>query len=190
MSFFSKMYRVLQTSVMGTPLSSYSGRLPKSGSMLIGDIYEHQTQALPIYANGSSSSDGGGMYPTPMADDAVDRQPSKTPVLTAAGTYRHLNAAGNHSLMKLSQVVKMYPTAEPGERLYLNPDWVEKLMGFPTGWTDISSPQVHAQRSTRTNRRVSRPEKTTVRRACKHSVTRSSRKSSTRLHLPSANGWR
>lgn len=36
----------------------------------------------------------------------------------------------------------------------LNPEWVEMLMGFPPGWTDIGGPLVAAPASTKTRRRA------------------------------------
>lgn len=58
---FSKTCRVLQTSLMGIPLESFSGRLPKSGMFANGSIYERVTRALRISAN------AGSAWPTPRA---------------------------------------------------------------------------------------------------------------------------
>lgn len=38
---------------------------------------------------------------------------------------------------------------------YLNPDWVETLMGFPPGWTECRGPRRAVRRSTRGNPRGS-----------------------------------
>ena len=38
----------------------------------------------------------------------------------------------------------------------LNPAWVEALMGFPAGWTDIAGPQDAAKHKPRGSRRASR----------------------------------
>lgn len=60
-----------------------------------------------------------GYWPTPTHSDDRNREPSPTPVLTSNGTYRHLNAAGEQSQMRLSQVVKMWAT--PNRRDHTNP---------------------------------------------------------------------
>ena len=52
------------------------------------------------------------------------------------GSYRKMNKDGKAWTARLSHVVyRMTPTTL--ERPYLNPDWVEWLMGFPRKWTDI-----------------------------------------------------
>ncbi len=50
--------------------------------------------------------------------------------------YRKMNKDGKAWTARLSHVVyRMTPTTL--EKPYLNPDWVEWLMGFPRKWTDI-----------------------------------------------------
>jgi len=44
----------------------------------------------------------------------------------------------------------------------LNPDWVELLMGYPIGWTDISSPHQEDKPNTALNRQEPPTEKHTV----------------------------
>lgn len=61
MWFFSRMSSVLQASLLGTPLSSFSGRLPKWGSMRSGDIF-----ALVTSVRHTSGSDGSA-WPTAQA---------------------------------------------------------------------------------------------------------------------------
>lgn len=106
-----------------------------------------------------------GFWPTATATDAQDRVPG-TPHLTKNGTVRHANRHGTTNFMRLSQVAKLYPTptstdankwnnktaqerrekghsvrlpnvAAPGAGGQLNPTWVEWLMGFPIGWTEL-----------------------------------------------------
>ena len=61
MWFFSRMCRAFQASMMGLSLSTYSGRLPKWGLMLSGDIYELQTLERHTAAN------DGSLWPTARA---------------------------------------------------------------------------------------------------------------------------
>lgn len=101
-----------------------------------------------------------GLWPTPVASDCLDRKPGN-PHLTKNGTIRHINAQGKQSFMRLSQVVKFatlqardyrtgstarWEEARKGLRScnlndqiggQLNPNWVEWLMGWPIGWTDL-----------------------------------------------------
>ena len=56
--------------------------------------------------------------------------------ISANGSYRKMNKDGKAWTARLSHVVyRMTPTTL--EKPYLNPDWVEWLMGFPRKWTDI-----------------------------------------------------
>ncbi len=59
---------------------------------------------------------GGWFWPTPMADDAYQWSSESAQRRIQAGHQRDLT------------------TAVPGQ---LNPMWVEWLMGFPEGWTDL-----------------------------------------------------
>jgi hypothetical protein len=109
-----------------------------------------------------------GLWPTPCATDTTDRQPPQRPHLTKNGTIRHIGVNGEQSQVRLSQVIKMWPTPNASDadkwshqslaerqakgqqvRLNtavapegarggsLNPIWVEWLMGWPLGWTDL-----------------------------------------------------
>ena len=69
------------------------------------------------------------MWPTPTAMDSK-------------GLDNHLrkDASGSRSIL-LSQKVSLIDCDEEGQDPggLLNPTWVEWLMGFPTGWTDLSA---------------------------------------------------
>lgn len=105
------------------------------------------------------------MWPTPSASNSGCT--ALTPVLTKNGTIRHKNRAGTQSYARLGQVAAMFPTPKAqnarsnGERHgsggpsldavaggALNPDWVEWLMGFPTGWTDTGVSDITPERVT------------------------------------------
>ena len=112
-----------------------SGTWPRWGMTVDGCAYEHPQSARPIIGT------GGGVWQTPVADDAVDRSLGK------------INSRGEP---KLSAQVKMWPTptahcakdcSSPSELTrntpnlaalvggVLNPTWVEWLMGWPLGFT-------------------------------------------------------
>ena len=84
--------------------------------------------------NGYSSS--APLLPTPLASDTGDVGKGLDIQISANGSYRKMNKDGKAWTARLSHVVyRMTPTTL--ERPYLNPDWVEWLMGFPRKWTDI-----------------------------------------------------
>jgi hypothetical protein len=74
------------------------------------------------------------LWSTPNARDGDGRGPQAA---------RHTNQARNNCLD--DQVKGLNP------RGALNPFWVEALMGFPAGWTDIGGPLRRARTSTRGN---------------------------------------
>lgn len=94
------------------------------------------------------------LWPTPTASDCG--RTAINPILTSNGTIRHRNKAGGQSYARLDAVASMFPTptarcaqspcehGEGGPDLatsvggQLNPTWVEWLMGYPIGWTDLS----------------------------------------------------
>lgn len=114
--------------------------LPRWGMTRSGVLFRHPTAERPISASGSglwptptvhgnhnqpgsSKTAGWGLssavklWQTPVADDAVSRPAGKW------------NSRGEP---KLSAQVR--PSPLNGQ---LNPDWVEWLMGWPAGWTDL-----------------------------------------------------
>lgn len=127
-------------------LETFSETWPRSGMMRNGTAYQLHTLA-PL--TGATAS---GLWQTPVSDDAVDRKAGKW------------NSRGEP---KLSAQVKLWPTPcasmskgsspasltrrngrdRSSDRLdhavmaadggQLNPQWVEWLMGFPIGHTDL-----------------------------------------------------
>lgn len=83
------------------------------------------------------------------------------PHITKNGTVRHMGKSGKQSYARLDAVAALFPTPQARdfrtghqERFFdpkrsknlkdqiggqLNPTWVEWLMGFPTGWTDLDA---------------------------------------------------
>lgn len=95
---------------------------------------------------------GAGLWQTPVADDAPDRKSGK------------VNSRGEP---KLSAQVKLWPTpttqdasnnGPPSQQKRntpplnavvggsLNPTWVEWLMGYPAGWTDLKVSETPSSR--------------------------------------------
>ena len=86
--------------------------------------------------NGNGYSSSAPLLPTPLASDTGDVGKGLDIQISANGSYRKMNKDGKAWTARLSHVVyRMTPTTL--EKPYLNPDWVEWLMGFPRKWTDI-----------------------------------------------------
>ncbi len=115
-----KTYRgSFQLNLDGT-LDAFSETWPRSGTMLNGNAYRRQPWALPTDGSGSGSSRPREWYPTPIVSDAK-----------GASTERFKGSPkcrGN-----LREVLRNGPT----DGLYPHPRFVEWLMGFPTGFTDL-----------------------------------------------------
>lgn len=75
-----------------------------------------------------------GQWPTPSACVANDGEKSAT-WKVRRDKLKHTHQNGNGAGMPLSVAVQQ---GEPVGNLLLNPDWVEQLMGFPIGWTDLN----------------------------------------------------
>lgn len=111
------------------------------------------------------------MWPTPSASDCG--RTAINPVLTSNGTIRHQNKSGEQSYARLDAVAAMFPTPtardfkspdkNPDSNRFsqktelnsvvggqLNPTWVEWLMGFPIGWTDLSASETPSSPSSST----------------------------------------
>ena len=87
--------------------------------------------------NGNGYSSSAPLLPTPLASDTGDVGKGLDIQISANGSYRKMNKDGKAWTARLSHVVyRMTPTTL--EKPYLNPDWVEWLMGFPRKWTDIN----------------------------------------------------
>jgi hypothetical protein len=70
-----------------------------------------------------------GLWPTPVERD----KNSYLKVKRGSGS----QAAGNEMIPPL--VVAVSPDGPPPNGGQLNPMWVEWLMGFPLGWTDLGA---------------------------------------------------
>ena len=90
--------------------------LPKWGMTQNGAAYQHPTLERPISATAS------GLWPTPQASDNRDRGNLSTPSVK-----RRVDIGKQVSL-------SMCVSDQNGR---LNPTWVEWLMGWPLGWTDL-----------------------------------------------------
>jgi hypothetical protein len=90
--------------------------LPKSGMTRNGVLYQQEDWVPAINVSGSS------LWPTPRAAQAESR--NHTVYVRESGKPQNLE----------NRIAQREPSAIGGK---LNPMWVEWLMGFPTGWTDL-----------------------------------------------------
>ena len=108
-------------------------------------LFSHSYFRLAVSAHGMSASEllsSRLMFPTPLASDsATNRDAQNLDVfLSEGGIFRKRNRSGAIWSLSLSAAV-YYLTPNASLGAALNPDWVEWLMGFPIGWTDVSSGQ-------------------------------------------------
>ena len=125
---------------------------PRSGLMQNGTVYRLPTLAPPITEIGS------GLLPTPTASEGTGAQPNKgrqggrslrevvmypTPVASEVRQgWQSRAGPGKGTQQSLSTLVMKSEGRESGkvwEGGQLNPVWVEWLMGFPAGHTDLNS---------------------------------------------------
>lgn len=87
-------------------------------------VHGNHNAPRPGTKSGTGLSTAVKMWQTPVADDAANRKKGKW------------NSRGEP---KLSAQAKLYPghSTQPTEPGPLNPAWVEWLMGWPIGWTDL-----------------------------------------------------
>lgn len=156
-------WRTFQASLVSHTLEPFSGTWPRRGTLRNGIASQRRRSARttngndsglwPTPLSGSRDSrpklDSAGrpnlaravMWPTPRAKEHGDYQYSRgdhsKPVLTLSGAvkmwptpaardYRSPNKNGGHK--------DQLPNQVGGQ---LNPNWVEWLMGWPIGWTDL-----------------------------------------------------
>ena len=151
----SSSWRTYQTSFLEKTESGFDmlqEKLPESGMIVGGTLYRHRPLEQDIKEKGS------GLWPTPCSTDhkgsgvngklrdrldyAVERGATKkklfpTPRASDSeggickiipGTNQRISKSGIKAGAKLSNI---YGSGK------LNPTWVEWLMGYPLGWTDL-----------------------------------------------------
>lgn len=107
------------------------------------------------------------MWATASARDYKD-----TPGMKLEGTNPDGSHRNREDLLPRQVYGQMYPTPRETEVIHeaekvtmgrLNPDWVETLMGYPMGWTDIHPPTDGPPPSDRRSTSGNRPERQTER---------------------------
>lgn len=149
----------LQQMIDGS-FQEFSGNFPKSGCLVNGVLYQQ-----PAWVQSTDASESS-LLPTPTATDATAGQiigENDTFIATKNGTLRRHLQTGNNCSLSLGRYVQMLPTPKAqdgehpgvtahkqGQTLHLsaavnqekgrklNPVFVEKMQGFPEGWTELA----------------------------------------------------
>ena len=132
-------------------LDTFSQTWPRAGIMLHGSCSELPTSAHPTTASASGYSQNTAAWPTPQASDYKRANDSLQTCIHRANNGHQI---GLHETVKM----RMLPTptcqdaknngaqsqqernTKPLNAIVggaLNPTWVEWLMGWPLGWTDL-----------------------------------------------------
>jgi hypothetical protein len=106
--------------------TEFSGRLPRSGMMRNGKLYQQDRLVLPICGNGS------GSLPTPCVTDWGGGWCNWLRTKEAWETTTMLVRRLMHHYLGLTGKDR-----SPGGRWIPNPSYAELLMGYPIGWTDV-----------------------------------------------------
>jgi hypothetical protein len=137
--------KTAQCSLLEDSIES-SVTLPRWGLMLDGALYQQPTQAHRINVTASGSKLNN--WPTPRANDAEKRGkidhnnprnglPAavlKFPIPIAKDAKASLSPADYRRKSPHLEIVAREGSLDAGR---LNPNWVEWLMGWPIGWTDL-----------------------------------------------------
>jgi hypothetical protein len=135
-------------------LSEYFGTFPRSGMMRSGTVYQLPNLARTITEIGS------GLLPTPVASDMGSASQKRinqtghpkaalreaifwpTPNASQGGTtgnWKPVRDSGHTVQLSLAQSVRNLRIQQGKPFGGLNPTWVEWLMGFPLGHTDLNA---------------------------------------------------
>ena len=113
-------------------LEGFSETFPQSGILRNGKLFQRQPLDAHIGVNVH------GLWPTPTATDYFS--PCHTDALRKlSGEKRPSGASIGMKLGQDLRVTRQYHSwKKPKEKLWLNPGFVEWLMGMPQQWTDLN----------------------------------------------------
>lgn len=135
--FQSSCWRMSQLSLFEED-EKWLGRLPALGMTRNGKLYQLGCSVRLISANDGSQS---VMLPTPTAKanqtGPTMRKHWKGMLPTPSANEHKYRLKGNSQASRCLEAMARKTVTTTGEKMYLNPQFVEWMMGFPTGWTDL-----------------------------------------------------
>lgn len=136
-------------------LETFSGRWPRAGMMLSGFLSALPTLAL--HTDESDSSSSRGAWPTADAGVFNLHETPESWKKRADSQGRGTTGAAPTLAVAVKMAAKEVVRGDD-----LSPAWVERLMGFPDGWTSppTDGPSAPAKRSPKASRRASRKKGT------------------------------
>jgi len=141
----SSSWKTSQRSLL-TGWTPFSESFTRQGTMQNGHVFQRQ------WLEPVTSETGGGLLPTPLASDPERKAKFKqggTPLMGAllptprASEWKGCGQVGSKSSLDwaekgyLSGVLNETCSPQIGEATHLNPSFVEEMMGYPIGWTDL-----------------------------------------------------
>jgi len=117
------LWKTYQGSLFGG-WEMFSGTWPQQGMMRNGAVFPLRPW-VPLISGSASS-----LWPTPRARDWKDTPGMATTATNPDGSIRDRTD-------QLARAVYHRETDSTATTGRLNPTWVEWLMGFPLGWTDL-----------------------------------------------------
>ena len=141
----SSCWRTCQLSLFEEE-EKWLGRLPQSGMTQSGKLYQLGCSVRLISANDGSWL---GMLPTPTTDQRPQRykqggRSTWCAILedgvmlpTPTANEHKYRLKGNSQASRCLEAKARKTVTTTGEKMCLNPQFVEWMMGFPTGWTDL-----------------------------------------------------
>lgn len=119
-------WRMCQVSLLTNTGEPFSGNWPKAGMMQNGVCLER------MMSGRTTEERGSGLWPTPTMND-----------FKGSGKNGKLRDRLDYATERGATKLKVFPTAQVATGQdkpiggQLNPNWVEWLMGWPIGWTDL-----------------------------------------------------
>ena len=126
----TRLWKTSQLSLFGG-LSEFSGTWPRSGILRNGIAF----QLDPLVR--LTDETGSGYWPTPMAHEGGTGPVSLTGAISGKFHMTLDRAVELDRLHDDSNPVAMTFETYRNDGGKLNPNWIEWLMGYPTGWTEI-----------------------------------------------------
>ena len=123
-SLGSSCWKMLQTSFSWGGVMLLEA-LPKSGMTVNGQLLEVEKTLVPHITEGA-----GFVLPTPLASDYKRIKPSPSDFKARERGY-------GLSMPAASMLTEMTQEEIIGKGFRLNPQFVEEMMGYPIGWTEL-----------------------------------------------------